>query len=149
VGVSRAEQALEIAAPPETCFEAIVDFGTYPAWQEAVIRTDVVERYRDGLGKVVELEVDAKVRRVTYRLRYHYDRPGRLWWDFVEGDGVTYIDGEYLFEPVGTGATRATYRLGIDAGVPIPGFIARRLNEGVMRRAIEDLRREAERRSSR
>jgi ribosome-associated toxin RatA of RatAB toxin-antitoxin module len=148
VGVSRAEQSIDVAAPPEACFEAIVDFETYPDWQQAVIRTEVVERYRDGLGKIVELEVDAKVRRVTYRLRYNYDRPGRLWWDFVEGDGVSYIDGEYLFESVGAEATRATYRLGIDAGVPIPGFIAKRLNEGVMRRAIEDLKREAERRAS-
>jgi ribosome-associated toxin RatA of RatAB toxin-antitoxin module len=149
VGVSRAEQSIDIAAPPETCFEAIVDFETYPDWQEAVIRTEVVQRYGEGLGKIVELEVDAKVRRVTYRLHYHYDRPGRLWWDFVEGDGISYIDGEYVFEPAGAETTtHATYRLGIDAGVPIPGFIAKRLNEGVMRRAIEDLKREAERRAS-
>jgi ribosome-associated toxin RatA of RatAB toxin-antitoxin module len=147
MGISRAEQSLEIAASPETCFEAIVDFETYPEWQDAVLRTEVVERYRDGLGKIVELEVDAKVRRVTYRLRYHYARPGRLSWDFVEGDGIEYIDGEYLFEPAGAAGTHATYRLGIDAGVPIPGFIAKRLNEGVMRRAIEDLKREAERRA--
>ena len=107
------------------------------------MRTEVVERGPDGLGKIVELEVDAKVRKVTYRLRYHYDPPHRLWWDFVEGDGVSYIDGEYLFEPDGDG-TRATYRLGVDAGVPIPGFIAKRLNQGVMGRSVRDLKAEAE-----
>jgi Polyketide cyclase / dehydrase and lipid transport len=147
MGISRAEQSLEIAASPDACFDAIVDFETYPEWQEAVLRTEVVECYDDGLGKVVELEVDAKVRRVTYRLRYHYDRPGRLWWEFVEGEGIEYIDGEYLFDPSPAG-THATYRLGIDAGVPIPGFIARRLNEGVMRRAIQDLKSETERRGA-
>jgi ribosome-associated toxin RatA of RatAB toxin-antitoxin module len=147
MGISRAEQSLEIGASPEACFDAIVDFETYPQWQDAVRRTEVIERYPDGLGQVVELEVDAKVRVVTYRLRYHYDRPGRLWWDFVEGEGVAYIDGEYLFEPTGDG-TLATYRLGIDAGVPIPGFIAKRLNEGVMKRAVSDLKDEAERRSA-
>jgi ribosome-associated toxin RatA of RatAB toxin-antitoxin module len=146
VGITRAEQQLEIPGSPEECFDAIVDFETYPEWQDAVLHAKVVESYDDGLGKVVELRVDAKVREVTYRLRYQYDRPTKLWWDFVEGHGVEYIDGEYLFEPR-DGVTLATYRLGVDPGVPVPGFIAKRLNEGVMARAVRDLRDEVERRS--
>jgi ribosome-associated toxin RatA of RatAB toxin-antitoxin module len=146
LGLSRGEQAVEVAAPPETCFEAIVDYESFPDWQRAVERAEVLERYPDGLGKVVEFDVDAKFRRVTYRLRYHYDRPRRAWWDFVEGDGVEHVDGEYLFEPTEEGAL-AIYRLGIDAGIPIPGLIARRLNHQVMKRSVEDLKREAERRA--
>src|SRR5919108_5498186 len=133
MGINRAEQSLEIEASPDACFDAIVDFETYPEWQDAVIGAEVLERYDDGLGKLVRLRVDAKFREVVYTLHYHYDRPGKLWWDFVDGDGVAYIDGEYLFEPLDGGErTRATYRLGVDPGVPVPGFIARRLNEGVM-----------------
>jgi hypothetical protein len=147
MGITRAEQRLEIPASREACFEAIVDFETYPEWQDAVVRAEVVESYDDGLGKVVELCVDAKVREVTYRLLYHYEPPGKLWWDFVEGHGVEYIDGEYLFE-ARDGATLATYRLGIDPGVPVPGFIAKRLNEGVMARAVRDLRDEVVRRAT-
>ncbi|MGH2953619.1 MAG: SRPBCC family protein [Solirubrobacterales bacterium] len=147
MGISRAEQSIEIAAPAAACYDAIVDFETYPQWQDAVIGVEVLERYPDGLGKHVRLRVDAKLREVVYVLHYHHDRPRRLWWDFVEGDGVAHIDGEYLFEPLGDGArTLATYRLGVDAGVPMPGFIARRLNEGVMRRSIEDTKAEIERR---
>jgi hypothetical protein len=147
MGITRAEQRLEIPASREACFEAIVDFETYPEWQDAVVRAEVVESYDDGLGKVVELCVDAKVREVTYRLLYHYEPPGKLWWDFVEGHGVEYIDGEYLFE-ARDGATLATYRLGIDPGVPVPGFIAKRLNEGVMARAVRDLCDEVVRRAT-
>jgi carbon monoxide dehydrogenase subunit G len=144
MGISWGEQSVRIEAPPEQCFDAIVDYESFPEWQDAVISTDVLERYRDGLGKVVEVHVDAKFRRVRYRLHYHYDRPNRVWWDFVEGDGVQDVEGEYSFEP-SDGGTLATYRLGIDAGVPIPGLIARRLNAGVMRRSVEDLRRRVER----
>jgi Polyketide cyclase / dehydrase and lipid transport len=146
MGINRAEQSIEIPAPPQACFDAIVDFETYPDWQNAVISTEVIDRYESGLGKNVRLTVDARFRKVAYVLLYHYDPPGRLWWDFVEGDGVAYIDGEYLFEPR-EGATLATYRLGVDAGVPMPGVIARKLNEVVMRRSVEDLRAEVERRS--
>ena len=148
MGISRAEQSIEIAASPDACYEAIVDFETYPEWQRAVSGAEVLERHPGGLGRLVRLSVDAKLRQVVYTLEYHHDRPDRLWWDFVEGDGVAYIDGEYLFEAVGDDRTRATYRLGIDAGVPIPGFIAKRLNEEVMRRSIEDTRAEVERRAS-
>ncbi len=143
MGVSRAEQSIEIEAPPDACFDAIVDYETFPEWQDAVLATEVLERYDDGVGKVVRLRVDAKVREVTYTLHYHYERPRKVWWDFVEGDGVQHIEGEYVFEPR-NGATLATYRLGIDAGVPIPGFIARKLNEGVMRRSVADLKRRVE-----
>jgi ribosome-associated toxin RatA of RatAB toxin-antitoxin module len=146
MGIKRAEQSIEIAAPPEACFDAIVDYESFPNWQDAVLATEVLERHEDGLGKLVELRVDAKVRRVRYRLRYHYERPVRVWWDFVEADGLEDIDGEYLFEPR-DGGTLATYRLGIDVGVPVPAFVARRLNEGVMRRSVADLKAEAERRT--
>ena len=62
------------------------------------------------------------MRRVSYVLRYGYERPGRVWWEFVEGDGVERIEGEFTFEPLDGGErTLATYRLGIDAGVPMPG----------------------------
>jgi ribosome-associated toxin RatA of RatAB toxin-antitoxin module len=143
MGLSWGEQSAEIAASPEACFGAIVEYETFPEWQDAVVATEVIERDDDGLGKIVEVHVDAKVRRVRYRLRYHYDRPHRVWWDFDEGDGVHDVEGEYTFEPR-DGGTLATYRLGIDAGVPIPGLIARRLNRGVMRRTVDDRKRRAE-----
>ena len=146
MGTSFGEQTVEIAAPPEACFNALVDYDTYPDWQRAVKSAEVLELGADGLGKIVELRVDVKFRVVTYRLDYQYERPHRIRWDFIEGDGVEHIEGGYTFEPSGKG-TRATYRLGIDAGVPIPGLIARTLNGQVMKRAAEDLKREVERRS--
>ena len=145
MGVHSAEQQIDIAAPPEACFDAITDYETFTEWQEAVLAVDVQDRYPDGLGRTVELEVDAKVRKVQYRLRYHYDRPGRIWWDFLDGRGIEHIEGEYLFEPNGEG-TLVTYRVGIDPGIKVPGLLARRLNKGVMRGSVEELKAEVERR---
>jgi carbon monoxide dehydrogenase subunit G len=147
MGGNTGEQTLTIAATPEQCFAAIVDYETFPEWQDAVESVEVLERDPEGRGRVVEFQVDAKFRKVRYRLHYHYDEPHHIWWDFVEGDGVEDVDGEYVLEPDGDG-TRATYRLGIDAGIPIPGIIARKLNGQVLKRAAEDLKREAERRAA-
>jgi hypothetical protein len=65
----------------------------------------------------------------------------------VEGKGIQEIDGEYLFA-ASRGGTLATYRLGIDPGVPLPGIIARALSQGVMRGSVKDLRDEVERRAA-
>ena len=108
---------------------------------------EVCERDADGLGSIVRVEIDAKFRKVAYTLAYHYERPARVWWDFVEGDGVEHIEGEFTFEPLDGGErTRTTYRLGIDPGVPVPGIVARSLTRGVMGRSVKDLKEEVERR---
>jgi uncharacterized membrane protein len=146
MGVHWGEQQIDIAAPREACFDAIVDYESFPAWQRPVIATEVIDRHDDGLARRVRLKVDARLRTVTYVLDYFYERPERIWWEFVEGNGVERIEGEYRFEDRG-GTTRATYRVGIDPGVPVPGLIARKLNRGVMRESVEELKAEAERRA--
>ena len=142
-----AEQAAEIAAPPGDCFEVITDYESFPLWQSAVRQAEVLDRHPDGLGRRVRFEVDAKLRRVTYTLDYSYEPPFLVTWDFVEGDGVANLEGEYRFEDRG-GATLATYRVGLDAGVPVPGLVARSLSRGVMRRSVHELRDEVEARAS-
>jgi hypothetical protein len=147
VGVHSAEQSAEIDAPPAACFDAITDYETFPEWQRAVRAVEVRDRDAEGRGEIVRFDIDAKVRRLSYTLHYRYDAPARIWWEFLEGDGVDHVEGEFLFEALDGGArTLAVYRLGIDAGVPIPGLLARRLTEGVMGRAVRDLRGEVERR---
>lgn len=146
MSLHKAQHTLRIAATPDQCFEAIADYETFPAWQQAVKEARVVERNADGLGEIVEFRIDAKFREVGYRLHYHYERPGRIWWDFLDGNGVERIEGGYTLEPDDDG-TRATYTLGIDPGVPVPGLIARRLTGEVMKRSVVDLKNEAERRA--
>ncbi len=147
MGLTWAEHTLEIPALPEACFAAITDYESFPEWQRAVAETEVLDRHPDRLGRHVRFRADARFRVVTYELEYHYDRPARVWWDFVRGEGVEAIEGEFRFEPSNEG-TRATYRLGIDAGVPIPGLLARRLTGEVMKRSVTDLRDEVARRAA-
>jgi uncharacterized membrane protein len=144
MGLTWAEQATEIDAPAADCYAAITDFESYPEWQTAVERIEVLDRDAAGRGTVVEVHVDAKLRKVRYRLDYHHEPPARLWWEFIEGDGIEAIEGEFTFEDLGEGRTRATYRLGVDPGVPVPGLIARRLTAGVMRGSVSDLKHRVE-----
>lgn len=134
----RASHSVEIAATPQECFDAMTDFESYPEWQGPVKSVQVSD------GDVVAFEVDAKVRTIHYTLRYHFDQPTRIWWDYVEGDAKS-VDGEYTFEDLGDGTTRATYTLEIDPGGFVPGPLKKVLSDQVMKASVEDLRRHLER----
>jgi len=138
--VKRAERTVDIEAPPEACFDALVDFGSYPRWQSAVCRADVLD---DGDPVLVSFEIDAKVKKVGYVLDYHLDGPERLSWDYVEGD-VKAIEGEYRLESLDGGRTRATYVLGLDPGMWVPGKVISVLRDQVMTGSVEELRQHVE-----
>jgi len=146
MGMSWAEHTEEIEAPIETCFDAIVDYESFPGWQGAVDSVEVRSRTKDGLGEEVKLFVDAKVRKIDYVLRYRYDRPTEIKWDFVEGNGMRDVDGVYTFEEISPTRTRATYNLGADPEIPVPGMVARRVHKQLVKTSVEDLKHEAERR---
>jgi uncharacterized membrane protein len=148
MGLNWAEHTVEIAAPIKTCFDAITDYETFPTWQSAVVDTEVLDWDEQGRGKRVRLFIDAKVRKVDYTLDYRYDEPERIEWDFVEGNGINDADGHYLFEDLGGDRTRATYKFGLEVGIPLPGPVARRAHKSTLKASVEDLKREAERRAA-
>jgi uncharacterized membrane protein len=143
VGRKRAEQSLVVEASPQACFDALTEYETFPEWQRAVKSAEVVTRYPDGRGREVAFVIDAKVRRVAYRLEYSYDEPHLITWDYLGGD-IKDVDGEYTLEDGGDGTTLATYALALDAGVWLPGPVAKVLNDQVMKRSVEDLKRHVE-----
>ena len=148
MGLNWAEHTVEIAAPIDICFAAIIDYETFPSWQRAVVDTEVLDWDEQGRGKRVRLFVDAKVRKVDYTLDYRYDEPTRIEWDFVEGNGINDADGFYLFEDLGGDRTKATYRFGLEVGIPLPGPVARRAHKSTLKASVEDLKREAEKRAA-
>ncbi|MGZ5375765.1 MAG: SRPBCC family protein [Solirubrobacterales bacterium] len=146
MGLQWAEHTIEISATPDEVFDAITDYETFPEWQSAVLGTEVTETDRKTkLGEVVKYDVDGKIRTIHYTLRYHYDRPGKIWWDFVEGQGINTLDGGYEIVESSDG-TSATYKVGIDV-TGVPGPLLKRAHKGTIKKANEDLKAEAERRA--
>ena len=139
MGAKRAERQIVVQGTPQQCFDALLDFESYPDWQEAVKDCEVRSRDGKGRGQRVWFEIDAKVKRISYTLDYSYEEPHMLTWEFVAGD-VRDVDGELVLEDQGDGTTLATYGLRIDAGVWMPGNIASILNDQVMQRSVEDLK---------
>jgi hypothetical protein len=143
MGTKRAEQQIVIAGSPEACFEALTDYDEIAGWQSTVKSCEVLSYDGDGRGREVAWEIDAKVRSLSYTLAYSYEEPHRIGCDFVEGD-LEDMDAEYVFEDREDGTTLATFSLRVDPGGWVPGRVAKILNDQVMTRSLEDLRRRVE-----
>ena len=143
MGAKRAERQIVIEGSPKDCFDALLDFDSYPEWQRAVKSVEVVSHDGDRRAKEVEFEIDAKIRSIRYRLDYSYEEPHLITWRYVEGD-VRDVDGEFVFEDQGDGTTLATYALRLDPGLPLPGRILNLLSEQVMQGSMEDLKQRVE-----
>jgi uncharacterized membrane protein len=141
--VKRAEQQIVVEGTPQQCFDALVDYESFPDWQRAVKSVEVEKRDRSGRGRDIAFEIDAKVKTISYRLRYSYEPPHRITWEYLDGD-VKDVDGEMVLEDRGDGTTLATYSLALDAGVWLPGRLAKILNEQVMKGSVEDLKQRVE-----
>jgi uncharacterized membrane protein len=133
------EHQVVIGGSPQECFDALTDYETFPDWQQAIKSIEVVSRDKQGRGAEVAFQIDAVVRRIDYRLRYRYEEPHRITWDYLGGD-IKSVDGEYVFEEQGDGTTLATYQLALDPGMWVPGPIAKALREQVMKRSMEELK---------
>jgi ribosome-associated toxin RatA of RatAB toxin-antitoxin module len=61
----------------------------------------------------------------------------------VEGT-LRDLAGSYTLEPGTDAATKVTYRLEVELGVPIPGFLLRQAAKQITRSALGDLKRRVE-----
>jgi uncharacterized membrane protein len=141
--LKRAEQQIVVEATPQQCFDALLEYESFPEWQRAVKSVEVEERDRAGRGRDVAFEIDAKVRTIRYRLRYSYEPPHRIAWEYLGGD-VKDVNGEFVLEDRGDGMTLATYSLALDAGAWLPGPVRKVLTDQVMKGSVEDLKRRVE-----
>jgi ribosome-associated toxin RatA of RatAB toxin-antitoxin module len=137
-------RAADIDAPPQACFDALIDYESLPRWQGTVREVRVLERDERGRGSVVEYVVDARVKTVRYTLRQIYDEPRRVGSEYLGGDFRDFA-GEWRFEEAGPGRTRAELDLRIDPGRFVPSIVRSAISDAVMRRALSDLKSYVER----
>jgi uncharacterized membrane protein len=146
MSVEGAQQyTLEIAAPAADCFEAILDFEAYPSWSSAVRQARIVERDRNGVGRVVEFAIDMKIRSVRYVLEYKYKKPTLLTWVSVGGD-VEKIEGAYRFKKLSADRTEVTCEQSVRLGFWIPGAIRSLAERTALRQSVSEFKAEVERR---
>jgi ribosome-associated toxin RatA of RatAB toxin-antitoxin module len=141
------EVSVEIAASPAACFDAILEFERYPEWSSAIQSARILERDADGIGRIVEFQIDMKIRSVRYVLEYTYKRPTELSWRSVEGD-VESIEGRYRFRKLGAALTEATCRQEIQLGFWVPGPLRKLAERTALKQSVTEFKDDVERRQA-
>jgi carbon monoxide dehydrogenase subunit G len=140
------EGSIVVEASAAEIMDVLTDYEAYPDWAEVKTAT-VVERGEGGLGTKVTFEVDVPMLgRTEYTLAYRY-APGDagLSWVTTEARGsVSNIAGEYLLDELDGRQTKVTYRLSVELGVLLPGFIRTQGARRVIDSALEGLKRRVE-----
>ena len=141
-----AEGSIVIEASAAEVMDVITDYEAYPEWAD-VKSASVLQRGEGGLATEVAFEVDVPVLgRASYTLAYQY-APGDagLSWVTREARGaVSNISGEYLLDELDDGETEVTYRLNVELGVLLPGFVRTQGAKRVIENALERLKRRVE-----
>jgi ribosome-associated toxin RatA of RatAB toxin-antitoxin module len=140
--VYEATREIDIAAPPADCFAVLTDYERMPEWQSRMAECNVLSRGEDGRAREVEYAIDVKLRTVRYRLQHLYDEPGWIGSEYLGGD-FRCFEGDYALTDA-DGGTHVEFHLRIDPGLRVPGRIAKMLNDAVMGRALEDLKKRVE-----
>ena len=144
--MEHAEGSIEIEAPLEDVMEVLEAYEAYPEWAE--VRTaEVRQRGEGGRATEVAFEVDVPVLgKAAYTLSYRY-APGDTGLSWVTKDArgaIRDIRGEYLLDEVDATTTKVTYRLAVEIGVLVPGFVRTEGAKRVIENALERLKRRVE-----
>jgi carbon monoxide dehydrogenase subunit G len=140
----RTEGTIGIDAPPGEVLAVIADFEAYPEWATGVRTTEVQEADEQGRGKKVRFEVSAVGLSGWYVLNYEYmPSDAGITWTFQEGSPIKDLSGEYLLEPDGDG-THVTYRATVDPGIPMIGFMKRKVEGMIIGTALKGLKKRVE-----
>jgi ribosome-associated toxin RatA of RatAB toxin-antitoxin module len=135
----------EIDASPSEIMAVISDFDTYPDWVDGIKAAEIVNRDQDGRPSEVAFEFSAMGFSATYTLKYEYEPEDRgVRWTTLEASGaVKDVTGEYVLDPL-NGDTEVTYRLAVELGVPVPGFLKRQGDKRAIKVALEGLKKRVE-----
>jgi carbon monoxide dehydrogenase subunit G len=144
--VEHAEGSILIGAPLEDVIEVIENYEAYPEWAD-VQKVEVRQRGEGGRATEVAFEVDVPVMgKAAYTLSYIYAVGDTgLSWTTKEARGtIRDIRGEYLLTELPDGGTKVVYRLAVELGVLVPGFLRTEGAKRVIENALERLKRRVE-----
>lgn len=137
-------EQVQVQADPDTVFEVIGDFATYPEWQDEVQEAEVLATDDDGWATRVRFVLDAKIFTTTFVLDYTYTDT-TISWTLVDSDTLRRNEGSYTLLDRGDGTTDLTYSLVIEPSVPVPGMLRRRAAKRIVDGALLNVKARAER----
>jgi uncharacterized membrane protein len=135
-----ASATIEIEAPPDRVLAVIRDVESQPRWVPEIRSAEVVDRNADGTPATATFRASTPVGSDEYTLAYTH-RPDGLDWHLLEGRLQSGQDASYRVRPLGADRTEVSFDLRITHGLPLPGFVRRRVVGGLAKGTVEGLAR--------
>jgi carbon monoxide dehydrogenase subunit G len=140
------EGSIVIEASAAEIMDVLTEYEAYPEWAD-VKSASVLERGEGGLATKVAFQVDVPLLgKASYTLAYRYaPADAGLSWVTTEARGsVSNISGDYLLTEIDDRETKVVYRLNVELGVLLPGFVRTQGAKRVIENALEGLKRRVE-----
>ena len=140
----RTEGKTTIAADPAAVMAVIADFEAYPEWASGVKKVEIKKKDGQGRGQQVRFEVSMVGISGWYELTYDYkaDDAG-VSWTFVDGAPIKNLEGEYSLSGK-AGSTDVVYEASVEPGIPMIGFMKRKIQGQVIDIALKGLKKRVE-----
>ncbi len=114
---------------PQAIYAVVVDFAAYPRLFPEIKAAEVLSR--DGRRVRAEFRGNMVVP-FRYVLDLDCDEAAlSVDWRYVEGEVVKSSEGGWRFAAEGDG-TRVDYRVAMEIAAPVPGFILRKITDGLV-----------------
>jgi uncharacterized membrane protein len=138
-----------VEADIDTCYRVATDIEAYGQWVDSLTSVEVLAVDDQGRPETVRFQAEGLGRASRYVLAYDYDGgPYEFGWSMVEGDVTRAITGRYRFhdmtETAASPLTEAEYELDIRLAVFLPGFIKRRVEEKILKFALDGFKERVE-----
>jgi len=128
----------EIDAPPEAVWAIVQDVEHWAQWQSTLGQVTITARDAEGRASQCDVDIDAKITKISMRLECSYAPPARMTFERTSGD-LSSLQGSWMLEDLGDGRTRASYELDVDPGGVI-GFLLNAERKEKLRALLVDAR---------
>jgi ribosome-associated toxin RatA of RatAB toxin-antitoxin module len=132
---------------PREVYDVVVDFPVYPRLFPELKEARVLSASDGPKGRVVRVEFRAHM---VLAIRYVLDlvcagnagvdgaQPLTVDWTYVEGEVVTNSVGGWRFSVEGDG-TLVEYTASLDVRAPLPGFMLRKVTDGLVSASLPNM----------
>jgi uncharacterized membrane protein len=131
-------ETIEIDAPYDRVLAVIRDIESVPQWVSEILEAEVLEKNEDSTPARAWFRASTPVGKDEYTLAYEHHRDG-MSWSLVEGRLQSGQDARYRLRRLGKNRTAVTYELRITHGLPLPGFLRRKVINGLVHGTLAGL----------
>ncbi len=136
-------KSITINAPLADVLAIVRDVDGQAEWFPGTISSEVLESDADGLPVRAKLVNDVKVAKDEFELDYTNTDDSISWKLAAPSKAQKEQTGSWKFADKG-GATEATFSLTIDASLPMPGFMQKKVLNDTLKNGTNALKKKAE-----